>query len=616
MKSEYLSLSFRVVNHCLLSVLLCLCLLSSSAVADDWQFSGVSRVVAVSDIHGAYDAMVTTFQEAGIINSDLEWSGGDTHLVITGDLLDRGADSRQVMDLVMRLEREADRAGGQVHQLLGNHEVMNLIGDVRYVADGEYAAFSDDESPKEREYWFQQFSKQQPVDADEVTIRAGFDQKAPPGYFGHRRAFRSDGYYGKWLLEKPLMIVINGTAFVHGGAPAYVAEHGLEGVNGTLKADLTNYLTAMSALEDASVLSPVITYKEAPPYLTQELDAGQLNDEMARSAQAVLELRNTPLNGSKGPTWYRGTAYCNQLIEGDYLTAALDRIGATRIVIGHTPTSTLRVQQRMSGRVIEIDTGMLEENYHGSGNALILQDDQVSVVNQDGTTGLAPISHPLSVGYEPGKFDDKKLESILTNGEIVNFNAQGPTWQVLQVLAFEEPVFAYFNVLPDQDGFIPEVAAYRLDRLLGLHMVPPTVVREIDGLKGTLQYIPEQTLSESDRVSNGEGERAICSMEKQQAAMFVFDTLIHNPVRTPQSMLYHPDEWQLVLVNHGNSFGTQTGRPPYLENAGLNVGQEWRTALQKLDEDRLQANLGDVLDKNRLEALVKRRDDLIRVTVR
>ena len=69
--------------------------------------------------------------------------------------LDRGADSRRVMDLLMRLEQEAARAGGRVHLLLGNHEVMNLIGDLRYVADGEYAAYQDVETAEERERWFQ-----------------------------------------------------------------------------------------------------------------------------------------------------------------------------------------------------------------------------------------------------------------------------------------------------------------------------------------------------------------------------------------------------------------------------------------------------------------------------
>ena len=133
------------LNRLLVSMVF-FCLPISASSADQWQFSEVDRIVAVSDIHGAYDALVETFQIAGVIDTELGWSGAKTHLVVTGDLLDRGADSRKVMDLIIRHEREAQHAGGQVHQLLGKHEVMNLIGDVRYVADGEYAAFSEDES--------------------------------------------------------------------------------------------------------------------------------------------------------------------------------------------------------------------------------------------------------------------------------------------------------------------------------------------------------------------------------------------------------------------------------------------------------------------------------------
>jgi len=312
----------------LLVFLLCCCVPLWLAHADDCQFSGVNRIVAVCDIHGAYDAAVSTLQQAGVIGDHLACSGGDTHLVFTGDLLDRGPGSRQVIDLVMRLEREAVHAGGQVHQLLGNHEVMNLIGDIRYVSDPEYAAFSEDESAEEREYWYQQYRLGQPVDADEQAIRSEFDQKAPPGYFGYRRAFRGDGFYGKWLLEKPLMIVVNGTAFVHGGAPPYVAQHGLEGVNGTLKSDLLNYVTALSALEDASILSPLDRYREAPAILTSKIENGQLEDAQLTSAQAILKLRQSPLHGPEGPTWYRGTAACKPLIEGGGLNAALNKIGA------------------------------------------------------------------------------------------------------------------------------------------------------------------------------------------------------------------------------------------------------------------------------------------------
>ena len=614
MKSECLSWSFRGINHCLLAVFLFCCIPLSPALADDWQFSGINRVVAVSDIHGAYDALVPTFQEAGIIDENLNWSGGDTHLVITGDLLDRGPGSRQIMDLIMRLEREAVRAGGQVHQLLGNHEVMNLIGDIRYVSDSEYAAFIEDESAQEREYWYQQFKQNQPADADELSVRAEFDQKAPPGFFGHRRAFRSDGYYGKWLLEKPLMIVINGTAFVHGGAPPYVAEHGLAGVNVGLKSDLVNYLTALSTLEDASVLSPIDRYREAPSILTEKIETGKLDETMVVSAQAILELRKSPLNNAQGPMWYRGTARCNRLIEGDGLNAVLDRIGATQIVIGHTPTSTRRVQQRMNGRVIEIDTGMLKANYQGSGNALIFEGELVKVANQDGTNNLSPIAHPMGVGHEPDVLNDELLEKILTTGSIDTIKTEGPTWKLLQVVAFDKTVYAYFNELSAPKGFAPDIAAYRLDRMLGLYMVPVTVHREVGGKPGTLQYIPAETISELERVSSEQGGRATCSMAKQHGAMYVFDTLIHNPARTPESMLYGTDDWQLVLVNHRGAFATQTDRPEYLGNMNLTIGNEWRNTLLNLDDDQLRSNLGDVLDKKHLAALVKRRDDLIKTS--
>jgi len=87
---KFLASSARV-----LALLLCLLLPLSPAQADEWHFSGVDRIVAISDIHGAYGAMVKTLQAADVIDEDLAWSGGKTHLVITGDLLDRGPGSRR-----------------------------------------------------------------------------------------------------------------------------------------------------------------------------------------------------------------------------------------------------------------------------------------------------------------------------------------------------------------------------------------------------------------------------------------------------------------------------------------------------------------------------------------
>ena len=81
---------------------LLVCSLPVSALGGQWQYSGVERIVAVSDIHGAYQPLVATLRNAAVLDPDLAWSGGSTHLVIVGDILDRGPDSRDVMDLLMR----------------------------------------------------------------------------------------------------------------------------------------------------------------------------------------------------------------------------------------------------------------------------------------------------------------------------------------------------------------------------------------------------------------------------------------------------------------------------------------------------------------------------------
>ncbi len=104
------------------------------------------RLLAVGDIHGDFDALVAILQESGVIDHQHHWTGGNATLVQTGDILDRGPKDRQVMDLLMALEKEAPKSGGRVIVLLGNHEMMNLMGDLRYVAPETYLSFVEGNS--------------------------------------------------------------------------------------------------------------------------------------------------------------------------------------------------------------------------------------------------------------------------------------------------------------------------------------------------------------------------------------------------------------------------------------------------------------------------------------
>ena len=222
----------RIIAHLLLGLVL---FAGASTHANDWRVDNADRVVAISDVHGAYDAMVTTLQNVGILDADLAWAGGTARLVIVGDLLDRGPRSRDAMDLLMRLEGEAQAAGGYVHVLIGNHESMNMIGDMRYVSKEEYAAFAADETLEERSRWFQAYVRRQPMPRDEAELKKSFDNTFPPGFFALRRELGPTGKYGQWLLTKPIIAVIDGTAFVHGGLSPIVTEYGLDGVNTALR---------------------------------------------------------------------------------------------------------------------------------------------------------------------------------------------------------------------------------------------------------------------------------------------------------------------------------------------------------------------------------------------
>ena len=583
----------------------------AASFASEWQFEDVDRIVAISDIHGAYDAMVRTLQNAGVIAEDLAWSGGDTHLVIVGDILDRGPNSRDAMDLLIRLEGESAAAGGMVHVLIGNHEAMNLNGDLRYVSKQEYAAFAAEETAEEREHWFAAYVARS-GGAGEMTLRSDFDARFPSGYFAHRRAFAIDGAYGKWLLEKPAIVVINGTEFVHGGLSPMVAELGLEGVNGKLVRGLASYVRAWGVLVDAGELLPTDNFQNYEGVLGAFMPGLNTSAETIAAVEAVTKHGNSALHAAAGPLWYRGNVSCGRLIEEDRLLASLHAIGAERVVIGHTPTPNRRVLQRMNGRVLEVDTGMLNNYYNGHGNALILEGDNVAAVGEDSTEILTPAQHPRRVGARPGgELSATDLENLLRSGDIVATREDDKDRIIVTVSDGNRHVEALFAER-ERRGFYPDVAAYRLDRLLELSLVPVAVVREVNGDDGSLQFLPDNWLDEKSRNSGGLGSAAQCGLQDQWAAMYVFDALIYNEGRSLNRMLYSPDVWQLILVGHERAFSTRKGKPRHLQAAPLDIGGAWHDALASLTAENLDERLGDVLNERRQRALLARRDELIR----
>jgi hypothetical protein len=192
-----------------------LVLLACAAFAAEPEtWAGVARVVAVGDVHGDYDRFVQVLQSAGVVNKKRNWSGGKTHLVQLGDVPDRGPHTRKVLDLLMKLEKQARKAGGRVHPLIGNHEAMNAYGDLRYTTPEEFGEFRT-------------------IDSEELR-----QEDKPLGFVEHRHAWGPDGKYGKWVRGNNAVVRIDDTLFVHGGiSPKYVLT-GAAAINGQVRAEL------------------------------------------------------------------------------------------------------------------------------------------------------------------------------------------------------------------------------------------------------------------------------------------------------------------------------------------------------------------------------------------
>ena len=251
---------------------------------------------------------------------------------------------------------------------------------------------------------------------------------------------------------------------------------------------------------------------------------------------------------------------------------------------------------------------MLSTYYNGSGNALVIENGELLVFNQSGADPYAPIEQLRSVGRRPGNLSADDLQRLLENGEIVSQSTDEDTDRSLvQVSDGTNTVSAIFSKRQGK-GFYPDVAAYRLDRMLGLDMVPVTALRTVDKTDGSLQFLPEKYSDEAQRSESGRGSSARCSLSWQWEAMYVFDVLIYNEGRSLGRMLYDPSQWSLILIEHERAFKSNKGRPAHLKNAPVNVSDGWRVALAELSDEELAAQFSDVLDKRRLKARATRRE--------
>ena len=154
------------------------------------EFRQPSKMFVVSDIEGNFHSFVNLLLKNGVVDRQFKWRFGDGHLIIVGDCFDRGEQVAECLWLIYALEERALIEGGYVHFILGNHEIMNMNGDWRYV------------HPK-------------------------YAPKSPRASTPSAALYDANSELWRWLRTKNIIEKIGRTLFVHGGISTELLQYGL-----------------------------------------------------------------------------------------------------------------------------------------------------------------------------------------------------------------------------------------------------------------------------------------------------------------------------------------------------------------------------------------------------
>jgi hypothetical protein len=257
---------------------------------------------------------------------------------------------------------------------------------------------------------------------------------------------------------------------------------------------------------------------------------------------------------------------------------------------------------------------------------------------------------PAAVTAEPlyltsQDFGEGEVADILARGAIQVTETCAPGIAEVRVTLDGRSVEGIFEAASG-DSVQHELAAYHLDRLLGLGLVPATVAREFDGKGGVLQGRPATWVSEQDRQNASKGTAAglvcqaitgapkdalarrplppegrpakmptggWCELPPQFQLSYAFDALIDNRGRTFDRYLYDADTAMMFLAGHGTAFSTGTEIPKGLEPALAKTGPEMQARLRKLDVAGVKSAIGSYVGDREIKALLERRDRILKL---
>lgn len=333
-------------------------------------------------------------------------------------------------------------------------------------------------------------------------------------------------------------------------------------------------------------------------------------------------------NTYQGATWsneihlpmnYLGSQICHPYMESNRLRTALNNLSVDTLWTSRAAVSQISDWQvRLDNQLNIIDSEVVVK---------LTTDAEPQVMK--GGASIEVTQSPVRYPANPVGLSDEQIIQVLTYGTVVGSQAipVGITKPLRLTLEYQgEQVDAIFksidnspnlhkgswrikSTIPDRFGY--EIAAYKLDRMLGIGLVPAVIEREISGKKGSLQVWYDGLISKLGYREKQMQYGGHCDRKAQREMMHVFDYLIRNEDRNQSNMLYNQSDWQVWFIDHSRAFGVETKRHKSQRKSKFKVTPEFRRALASFEREDLH-KYRPWLHKQQIFAIHKRRRNLVR----